>query len=622
MMNKLLQAMLGMERWKKRLLQLAFDVVVIALTFALAFTIRTENLSFIGLLDFYIGYLIILPSAFLVFWKRGLYSTYLRHLSIETAITIALGCISSMAALYLAIFLLALQVPLSAPLTAATFAFVACTGTRYTIRAIAQRRNATHRKNVIIYGAGVAGTQLMNALNRDPNYAVKMFIDDKPDLQGRLLSGIPIESLETASQKISSMHIDTLLLAIPSANELPRRRVSDLLSKHPMKVRTIPSITDLITGEAAITELQEIRIQDLLGRKATQPDAALMSRNITGKTILVTGGAGSIGSELCRQIIQWSPKRLVLFDISEFAVYTLLQELDASEVPVTAEIIPIIGSVQDNIALSNLFSKFDIDTIYHAAAYKHVPLMQQNLQQCIANNVFGTLALVEQSVKAKVENFILVSTDKAVNPSNYMGASKRIAELICQSKVTKNCSTCFAIVRFGNVLGSSGSVVPQFKRQIEKNGPITLTHPDVTRFFMTIPEAAQLVIQAGSISTSGEIFVLDMGHPVKILDLARKMVTLSGFKPMMAEDGDPRSDEISITITGLRDGEKIHEELSYSDELVGTIHPRIMKTKEPLLRPTDLPKHLSAARQAIDTADDEALQKIVSEIVIASPNLP
>ena len=306
MISELLQATLRLERLKKRLLQLAFDVAAIALTFFLAFAIRTENLSFIQDLNFYIGYLITLPSALLVFWKRGLYSTYLRHISIETAATIALGCLSSITTLYLAVFLFEFQIPFSVPLTAATFTFVVCTGTRYMVRAIVQRKYATDRKNVIIYGAGVAGTQLMNALSKDPNYAVKMFIDDNPELHGRLLSGVPIESLERAIRRLSSMQIDMLLLAIPSANELPRRRLDELLSEHPMKVKTIPSISDLITGEAAITELKEIRIQDLLGRKPIEPEAALMSRNINGKTILVTGGAGSIGGELCRQIIQWS----------------------------------------------------------------------------------------------------------------------------------------------------------------------------------------------------------------------------------------------------------------------------------------------------------------------------
>ncbi len=311
-----------------------------------------------------------------------------------------------------------------------------------------------------------------------------------------------------------------------------------------------------------------------------------MAKTIAEKTVLVTGAGGSIGSELCRQIIQWKPEKLILLDVSEFAIYRLLEQLKEYPSSHTIDLIPLIGSAQDRPFIKKIFDRFTVDTTYHAAAYKHVPLMEQNVMQCIANNVFGTLNMAEIAITAKVKHFILVSTDKAVNPTNFMGASKRLAEIICQTLSTQKTNTCFSIVRFGNVLGSSGSVVPLFKKQIETGGPITVTHLDVTRYFMTIPEAAQLVIQAGSIAEGGDIFVLDMGKPIKIVDLANRMVTLAGFRPILNGGKELKDDEIAITISGLRPGEKLFEELAYR-------HSRIIKPPHCTLRPANWSKRAS-----------------------------
>jgi FlaA1/EpsC-like NDP-sugar epimerase len=420
--------------------------------------------------------------------------------------------------------------------------------------------------------------------------------------------------LDQAKKKFKKLEIRTLLLAIPNDSDALRRRIFDMLSDHPLKVKTIPSISSLISGGLEIAELKEIKIEDLLGREPVQHNPELMAKTITEKAVIVTGAGGSIGSELCRQIILWKPKKLILLDISEFAIYILLEELKQHPAISRIDLIPLIGSVQDRQFIEKIFNSFSADTIYHAAAYKHVPLMEQNVMQCITNNVFGTFNMAELAVTAKVKHFILVSTDKAVNPTNFMGASKRFAEIICQTLSTQNTKTCFSIVRFGNVLGSSGSVVPLFKKQIEKGGPITLTHPDVTRYFMTIPEAAQLVIQSGSIAKSGDVFVLDMGKSIKIVDLAKRMISLSGMRPVLDVSRKLKKDEIAITVSGLRPGEKLFEELSYHANLTGTIHPRINTTAETPMPIDQLKMLLKAIEAAIRDGDHQKMYQLIATV--------
>ncbi len=403
---------------------------------------------------------------------------------------------------------------------------------RLFIRYFSQKLFNIKRENVAIYGAGSAGIELMYALRRNPNYSVKLFIDDNPELDGKNLSGNNVINSDRAKEKILCNDIKTMFLAISFKTSSIRKKVLDIVSDYPIKIKIIPSISKFIDSEFKIDQFKDIKIEDLLGREPVQPNHKLMAKTISNKTVLVTGAGGSIGGELSRQIIVLKPQKLILIDISEFAIYKLLEGLKTYSRTHEVDLIPVIGSVQDRDFIKHLFDSYMVDTIYHAAAYKHVPLMEKNIMQCINNNVFGTLNIAELSVASKVENFILVSTDKAVKPTNFMGASKRIAEIICQKLSMQQKDTCFSVVRFGNVLASSGSVVPLFKRQIKSGGPITLTHPNVTRFFMTIPEAAQLVIQAGSIGKGGDIFVLDMGKSIKILDLAKRMIYLSGKKPI------------------------------------------------------------------------------------------
>ncbi|MDC0101074.1 polysaccharide biosynthesis protein [Alphaproteobacteria bacterium] len=604
----------GLDRWKKRLLQITFDSLAAPVALLLSFFMRLETTDYLYQPDTYIGVSIATLTTVVAFAGRGLYNNLTRHISMETAYSIAVGSAISCAALLSGTLLLELEIPRSVPLIYATLFFAFATAMRYFIRALGQSMARENQENVAIYGAGAAGIQLMEALRKNPNYRVRLFIDDNRELNGKNLGGIPISNLDRAKKKFKELDIETLLLAIPSASDALRRRVFDMLSDHTLKLKTIPSISSLISGGFEIAELKDIKIEDLLGREPVQHNPELMAKTIAERTVLVTGAGGSIGSELCRQIIFWKPKKLILLDISEFNIYTLLEELKHHPATSAIDLVPLIGSVQDQQFLKKIFDHFTIDTIYHAAAYKHVPLMEQNVMQCISNNVFGTFNVVTLAIEAGVKHFILVSTDKAVNPTNFMGASKRLAEIICQTLPPKKTSTCFSIVRFGNVLGSSGSVVPLFKKQIEKGGPITVTDLDVTRYFMTIPEAAQLVIQAGSIAKGGDVFVLDMGKPIKIVDLAKRMATLSGLRPILNGGERLKDDEIAISISGLRPGEKLFEELAYSGNLMGTIHPRINTTAETPMKRDELQGLLTTALNTIRDGDHQKLYQIIAKV--------
>ena len=604
----------GLDRSKKRMLLFGYDTLAASIAFLFAFALRFETFDYFYLFDTYIGVLIAVSATFAVFIVQGLYNNITRYISIETAIIIATGSAVSSAVLLSSILLFELEIPSSVPLIFATFLFAFTIAMRLFIRALGQSIIRGKQENVAIYGVDTASIQLMEALRKNQNYKVKLFIDDNQELDGKYLGGVSISNFDQAKIKFKKLDIKILLLTISSNIDTTRRRVFDMLSDHPLKVKTIPSISSLISGGFEISKLKDIKIEDLLGREPVQHNPELMSKTIAEKIVFVTGAGGSIGSELCRQIILWKPRKLILLDISEFAIYKLLEELKQHPYSHEIDLIPLIGSVQDSQFIRKVFDRFSVDTIYHAAAYKHVPLMEKNVMQCIENNVFGTLNMSDLAIAAKVKYFILISTDKAVNPTSFMGASKRLAEIICQTLPTKKSNTCFSIVRFGNVLGSSGSVVPLFKKQIEKGGPITLTHLDVTRYFMTIPEAAQLVIQAGSIAKGGDVFVLDMGKPIKILDLAKRMVILSGLRPILNNDKTLKEDEIAIKVSGLRPGEKLFEELAYSTNLTGTIHPRINTTRETPMKLEQLQTLLATASDAIRDGNYKKINQIIAEV--------
>ena len=588
-----------LDRSKKRLLLIAFDCLITFISIFLAFFLRLETFDYMYQTDTYISASIAITSTLSIFFAQGLYNNLTRYISTETIFSIFVCIALSSVILLSSIYLLDLEIPLSLSLIFGMLLCIFVIGIRLLIGYVGQEIIKEKRENVAIYGAGASGIQLMDALRKSPNYSVSLFIDDNSELDGKNLGNIPIINFKDVKKKLQNFEIKTLLLVTSNETEVTRQRLFDMISGHPIKVKTIPSISSLIDGKFKIDHMKELKIEDLLGRKPVQCKPELMEKLIEKKIVLVTGAGGSIGGELCRQIILWKPQKLILLDISEFSIYKLHEELRQHPSISELEIVPLIGSVQNSKFIKKILDNFKVDTIYHAAAYKHVPLMEQNVMQCIENNVFGTLKIAELSIAAKVKNFIFVSTDKAVNPTNYMGASKRIAEIICQNLSAQKKETCFAIVRFGNVLGSSGSVVPLFKKQIQAGGPITLTHLDVTRYFMTITEAAQLVIQAGSIAQGGEVFILDMGKPIKILDLATRMVNLSGQQPVFNRNENLKDNEIAIVVSGLRPGEKLFEELTYNHNLIGTIHPRINSAFETSIKSEELKGLLSQIQAAI-----------------------
>ncbi len=478
----------------------------------------------------------------------------------------------------------------------------------------------TKLPQVLIYGAGNAGRQLALAMASSSDMKVIGFLDDDARLHGSLLNELPIYNPMELADLISSISITDVLLALPTATRERRNLILNTLAEYKLAVRNLPDLGDIASGRITVNDLRELDIDDLLGREPVKPNGLLLNRNTHGKTVLVTGAGGSIGSELCRQILSTLPQKLLLVDMSEFALYQIHQELQMQlEAQATegeaCELIPLLASVCDVIRMNDIMATWKPQTVYHAAAYKHVPLVEHNPSEGVRNNVLGTRVCAEAAASHGVHNFVLISTDKAVRPTNVMGASKRLSEMVLQALAQHHsiqATTTFSMVRFGNVLGSSGSVVPLFRDQIKSGGPITLTHADITRYFMTIPEAAQLVIQAGAMGTGGDVFVLDMGQPVRIFDLAKRMVELSGlvFKDAQHPDGD-----IEIAITGLRPGEKLFEELLIGDNPQGTQHQRIMKATEEFMPWQVLQLHLDEINVAIQSNDVPRIRGLLQSLV-------
>lgn len=468
------------------------------------------------------------------------------------------------------------------------------------------------KPRVLIYGAGNAGRQLAAAMTNSHEMRVAGFLDDDDRLHGHVLNGQPIYNPADLNNLAATLNISDVLLAIPS---LSRRRRNEILSHMQcahVAVRTLPSVTDLAQGKVNISDLRELDIDDLLGRESVIPNRILLTKHIACKVVLITGAGGSIGSELCRQALALSPTKLLLIEQSEFALYAIHQELEEKLNGRETVLIPLLASVQDEERMREIMSTWHPDTVYHAAAYKHVPLVEHNPAEGIKNNVWGTLRTALSALENNVANFVLVSTDKAVRPTNIMGASKRLAEMVLQALAANHKHTKFSIVRFGNVLGSSGSVVPKFRQQIRDGGPVTLTHADVTRFFMTIPEAAQLVIQAGAMAKGGDVFVLDMGQSVKIIDLARRMIEMSGLT--VRDELNPEGD-IDIAISGLRPGEKLYEELLIGNDPQPTSHPRIMKASEDFLTWQDLEAKLKALEISLNVNDVSVIRRMMEQLV-------
>ena len=627
MQTRLARWFIGLKRQHKAIILISADIFFIVFALWAALSLRWGEL-YIPKGDQWYLFAVAPFIAIPIFIKLGLYRAIIRYIEIK-----ALWTIIQATSLYALVFAFVLfesaikVIPRTVPplnwllimLLIGSSRFFARWWLGETYFRLSGIRGSAdiYKKNVVIYGAGSAGVQLASALAHGREFKVVAFIDDDKSLHKRKVNGLRIYALSSLGYLIDRYQISDVLLAMPSVK---RSRISELihlLEPYALHVLSMPGLSDIAQGKVTVDALQEVDIADLLGRDCVAPDQSLMEASISGKVVMVTGAGGSIGSELCRQIIQLQPATLILFEVSEFGLYAIEKELLYLLTKINPikpiDIITLLGSVTDANRLEKICTLYKVQTIYHAAAYKHVPMVEKNPGEAVWNNIFGTLKTAQAAIKANVELFVLISTDKAVRPTNTMGATKRFAELILQAlSLDKKHNTRFTMVRFGNVLGSSGSVVPLFREQIARGGPITITDARIIRYFMTIPEASQLVIQAGSLGQGGDVFVLDMGEPIRILDLAKRMIHLSGLE--IKDDAHPEG-EIAISYTGLRPGEKLYEELLIGDNVSDTRHPRIMRAEELIIPWEELEKLLDSLAKATTNDDYEQVRSILMNAV-------
>lgn len=643
-MDSLRARLLGLPRRQKRFLQVITDIVLVWVALWLAFVVR---LGFEELNNPFVVHLWLFLSAPVIaiplFINFGMYRAVMRYFGNDALIAIIKAVSLSALLLALVVYLYSNHqtvVPRSIVFNYWWLSMVIIGGLRLAMRqyflgdwfAAAQHVPFTNRDNgltkVAIYGAGAAGNQLVAALRLSRVMRPVAFIDDDSSIADRIISGLQVYKPKRIQQMIDETGAEELLLAIPSSSRARRREILGYLEGYPLHVRSVPGFMDLASGRVKVDDIQEVDIADLLGRDPVPARPELLERCIKNRVVLVTGAGGSIGSELCRQILTLGPVSLLLFDHGEYNLYCILSELEerVRSEGLSVKLLPILGSVRYQDKLLDVMKTWSVDTVYHAAAYKHVPMVEHNIAEGILNNVIGTLNTAQAALQAGVENFVLISTDKAVRPTNVMGSTKRLAELVLQalskelapvlfgdaSNISRVNKTRFTMVRFGNVLGSSGSVIPLFHKQIQAGGPVTVTHPTITRYFMTIPEAAQLVIQAGSLGQGGDVFVLDMGEPVKIVELAERMIHLSGLS--IRSDHNPHGD-IVINFSGLRPGEKLYEELLIGDNVAATTHPMIMRANEELLGWEVLKVRLSGLLDAVKEDDYVLVRHLLKETV-------
>ncbi|WP_028765166.1 polysaccharide biosynthesis protein [Shewanella colwelliana] len=610
-----LQSLFGLKRAHKRLVSLCVDAVFLCLAFWTALLVRIDDVVVLANTHNWLLLFIVVPISLAVFAKLGLYRAVLRYMGLQALTAIGVGVMFSTVSLVLFAYYIDAQLPRTVPVIYAAFSLVFIGGSRAIVRSLVGSGMKRIGEPVIIYGAGVSGRQLLSSLAQSHEYYPFAFVDDDESLHGTVIQGVHVHSPSIIRKLVKQKSATKILLAMPSASRSRRQAILTRLEPLAVQILTLPAMADLVNGTKLYSDIKEVEIDDLLGRDSVTPRGDLLAANIRNKVVMVTGAGGSIGSELCRQILKQAPKKLVLFELSEFGLYSIERELSATakELDLDVEILPMMGSVQRENRVQAVMEAFEVQTVYHAAAYKHVPLVEHNVVEGVRNNIFGTLYTARASIAAKVETFVLVSTDKAVRPTNVMGTTKRMAELVLQAlSANANHQTRFCMVRFGNVLGSSGSVVPLFRKQIANGGPVTVTHPEITRFFMTIPEASQLVIQAGAMGKGGDVFVLDMGKSVKIVDLASKMIRLSGFE--VKDDTHPDGD-IAIEFSGLRPGEKLYEELLIGDDVTGTEHERIMTANEVCLTWSEL----EAILDRLDKACHNFQHEVIRDILLTTP---
>ena len=612
-----------LNRNLKRLIAIVTDIILCFVCTWLAFTLRLEEIILFNNFNFFTAIL----SAILaipIFWIFGLYKTIFRYTSLSLILSILTATFTYGLIYFLIIGVYGVSsntnfyeiVPRSIGIIQPMLLFFAIISSRLAVKLLFtdqySYRKFLKKKNVFVYGAGNAGRQLVLALENNPEFKVSGFLDDNKQLHGQVLLGKTVYPPSNIEKLLKNKNILFVFLALPSITRSKRNQIIENLNKYKLIVKTLPSISEIIDGRINISDIKDFNINDLLNRDEVKPDIKLLNQNINSKTVLVTGAGGSIGSELCRQIVRLKPNKLLLVELNEFALYKVYEELISLNK--NLKIISLLVNVQNQEKLETILETFKVDTVYHAAAYKHVPLVEENICEGIKNNVFSTQAIAKAAINKKVTNLVLVSSDKAVRPTNIMGATKRISELCLQAlyQDEKNTNTNFSIVRFGNVLESSGSVIPKFKKQIKEGGPVTLTHKDVTRYFMTTTEAAQLVIQAGALGKHSEVFVLDMGESIKIKDLIDKMINFSGFT--VKNNENPKGD-IEIKIIGLRPGEKLYEELLVGNDPQKTSHPKILMAKDPFIPLTDLENHLSNLEILLNKNKIKEVKNLIERLI-------
>jgi FlaA1/EpsC-like NDP-sugar epimerase len=603
----------NLPRFAKRIIAILIDIGLCIFCTWLAFYLRLEQLIQINdvtTLAVEISLLLAIP----IFWLTGLYKTIFRFAGLSIIFTVFIATFTYALLYFAVIGIYGIQgVPRSIGIIQPILLFLTVSASRISINFLflTNFKKSKNKTSVLIYGAGSAGRQLLISLENHLEMVVVGFLDDDHQFHGQNILGQTVYDPLNIEKLINKKNIDVILLALPSISRQKRNQIINRLNKFKIVVKTLPSVQDIVEGKVSVSDIKDLNIEDLLNREQVQPNLELLSKNTNSKVVMITGAGGSIGSELSRQIIKLKPKKLILIELSEFALYKITEELNGKNQNI--KIIPLLINIQNQSKIEEVLKIFNIDTIYHAAAYKHVPLVEENICESIKNNVFGTFILSQAAIRYDIANFVLISSDKAVRSTNIMGATKRLAEICVQSLYeNQNKKSKFAIVRFGNVLESSGSVIPKFKKQIKEGGPVTLTHPDVTRYFMTLTEASQLVIQAGAMAEKCEVFVLDMGESVKINGLIDKMIKLSGLsiKNEKNLDGD-----IEVKITGLRPGEKLYEELLIGDDPQKTFHEKIQKAKDPFIPFNKLKVDLDLLSNLIEENKVEEVKFMLTNLV-------
>ncbi len=611
----MINSIVELSRKSKQLIMMLTDFVFLVLTSLFSFLLKLGHWYWpedVNLLLVIFGVPIF---SLFIFIKFGLYSSIIRFIGFKAIWSIVLA-VSIYAVTWgvIAFLVTSEGIPYSVVFINWTLALLAVGGSRLGVHWLlsgGHNSGNLQRKNVVIYGAGSAGRQLSVALMQSDEYSPIAFLDDKNEIHGQFINGMEVIPLSSLSQLVNVKNVVEILLAIPSVTRTRRNIIISSLESYPVLVRSLPGVAELAQGKVKTSDLHEVSVEDLLGRDFASVNEKLLNINVLDKVVMVTGAGGSIGSELCRQIITLKPKTLILYELNELALYTIDKELLKLNI-LDIEILPILGSVNNTKRLSRVFKVFGVQTIYHAAAYKHVPMVEFNNTEGVSNNILGTLNIAKTAVDESIETFVLISTDKAVRPTNTMGVTKRFSEMILQALSKEQNKTRFTMVRFGNVLNSSGSVIPLFKQQIKNGGPVTVTDKDIVRYFMTIPEAVELVIQAGTMGQGGDVFVLDMGKPIRIADLAEKMIHLSGLQ---VKNKSNLEGDIEIKYSGLRHGEKLYEELLIGENILETANPMIMRAQEEMMAWSDLKLVLEKLEVAIDNNDQKKLRELLIKAV-------